>query len=500
MWKCEQERRDLVEKILMILEVSQKQDYIFSSKKLKDNVERSQIIQYVTSNQFFENAAPDLYKESENMIYAGGGHTVLQFATASQAKTFAKTVTAIAIQQFQDLELFVKQIVYDETKTPAENFRQLSAALEAKKALRRSSLRRLKFGIEAEEISSIYNSHVPIESIAPPKGYRFSNEFSQVCGEDSFLAVVHIDGNAMGKRVENLYQSVGEDFDTCCQSLRRFSEGIQSDFEQAFAETAQEVAKCEQNSMYLRMRPIVLAGDDVCFVCAGEIGLECARIFLERLAARKNQEDGLPYAACAGIAVVHAKYPFHEAYGLSEALCNSAKKYSASLDDTGNISAMDFHISFGQLQHSLTDIRGSYRTEDGGFLHLRPLVVVSPQEYHKKDDFFMIRNYNFFKTLCQSLQQDSRTVSRGKLKELRTACKQGQIEADYFLQKESIQNVIDHIWEAEMKQEDIFEMIKSILEHKKQLSKSVFFKVGTEQRCLLFDAIEWMDHYKSIDI
>lgn len=44
-------------RFFMILEVSRKQDYIFSSKKLRDNAQRSADISYVTSRVFFEKSA-----------------------------------------------------------------------------------------------------------------------------------------------------------------------------------------------------------------------------------------------------------------------------------------------------------------------------------------------------------------------------------------------------------------------------------------------------------
>lgn len=64
---------------LVILEVSRKQDYIFASKRLKENARRSEDIRNVTSSEFFQEVAGFAYQESENLIYAGGGHTVLQF-------------------------------------------------------------------------------------------------------------------------------------------------------------------------------------------------------------------------------------------------------------------------------------------------------------------------------------------------------------------------------------------------------------------------------------
>ncbi len=129
----------LMQKFLLILEVSQKQNYIFASNKLQENVQRSQDIADVTSSAFFKQAAPELYDEKANMVYSGGGHTVLQFdaETAEAAKkaavAFASRVTGEVFRRYNGLELFVKTLLYDEQKTPGANLLALSAALERKK-------------------------------------------------------------------------------------------------------------------------------------------------------------------------------------------------------------------------------------------------------------------------------------------------------------------------------------------------------------------------------
>ena len=93
-------------KILLILEVSRKQDYIFSSIHLRDNAARSDIIRYVTSEEFFKQAAPEYYNSRENFVYAGGGHTILQFGDRATATRFAEQVTQKAMREYDGLELF----------------------------------------------------------------------------------------------------------------------------------------------------------------------------------------------------------------------------------------------------------------------------------------------------------------------------------------------------------------------------------------------------------
>ena len=74
---------------LMILEVSQKQAYIFESTKLRDNVERSEEICWVTDPDYFKAVAERsglVFDKEKNLVYSGGGHTVLEFADKESAK------------------------------------------------------------------------------------------------------------------------------------------------------------------------------------------------------------------------------------------------------------------------------------------------------------------------------------------------------------------------------------------------------------------------------
>lgn len=496
----------------MILEVSRKQEYIFSSKRLRDNSARSNEIAYVTSSDFFQEVAGDIYHEAENFVYAGGGHTVLQFPDQKIAAAFARRVTKEAMLRYDGMEMFVKQRVYRQDQSPAENLNHLTEDLEAKKALRASSFRQLSFGVEALDPvhyqpcrEDMLNTSFRVEVVTPPDGIVFPSEFQELAGDENFIAVVHVDGNAMGKRVQALYQHAGGgDWSACCQSLRRFSEGIQADFEDAFRKTVDIlVDKLELPgggaTVLLPIRPVILAGDDVCFVTRGSLGLECARIFIEQLTNLYNQEDKLPYAACAGVSLVHLKYPFHLAYDLAEALCSSAKKFGAELDESGTVSAIDWHIEFGQLKGSLSDIREDYATEDGRRMELRPVVVTAPEDV-SLEKTGGVRTYGFFKAVCQAMQQEVGNTARGKLKEFRTALKQGKTESIFFLRNEQIMDLLDHIFTSQFRTwREQKEQYCALIEGKFSLPKEPFLTVDGVSRSLFFDAIEMIDHFTSLE-
>ncbi len=493
-----------MERTLMMLEVSRKQDYIFASKKLRDNAARSGDIAYVTGSAFFQKAAGELYQEDRNLVYSGGGHTVLQFSDKEEAVSFARKVTETALRRYDGMELFVKCIPYDEGRTPGENLKALSAELERKKSLRKASFRWTSMGVEALDSESFLP--VPAEEIVQnraadtwkaPDGWKFPSQFSELAGADNFLAVVHIDGNAMGKRVEKLYETKAASWEECRASLQQFSAGIQNDFEETFLETVNALITktSELIPPILPIRPVIIAGDDVCFVTAGSIGLECSRIFLEQLSKKRNSEDGMPYAACAGVALVHQKYPFHRAYDLAEELCSSVKRFGAQLDPKGRVSAMDWHIEFGQLKDSLADLREDYEAEDGSRLELRPVVVTAPEEIDLSGEKG-VRTWRFFRNLCQAMKGEYDKTARSKIKQLRTALKQGEMESMFFLQEKQIEDLLYHGINARRLTDNEWDELCGILftEDAEYPYKKAFLDCEGTRRCLFFDAIEVMDH------
>lgn len=492
-----------MKKILMILEVSRKQDYIFSRKKLRENAIRSGDINYVTGSKFFQEAAGEFYNEAENLVYTGGGHTVLQFNDSQTASDFARLVTSAAMRQFDGMEIFVKQLPYDEKKKPGENLTALSTALEAKKALRKTSFRQLSIGVEELDTEKLQPMQLYTqqrdryaEMLTAPAGWEFPPQFKDLAGNDNFIAVVHVDGNAMGMRVQQLYQENQDSWEKCRESLQRFSNGIQADFERAFTETVEELLQCQPTLKppTLPIRPVILAGDDVCFVTSGSIGLECARMFLEHLTALKNQEDGLPYAACAGVALVHQKYPFHQAYNLAEELCSNAKKFGVELDTERRVSVMDWHIEFGQLKGSLAEIRADYETEDGNRLELRPVTVVIPDGISPAKTGG-VRTYAFFRGICQAMKGEYGKTARGKIKNLRTAFKQGKVESRFFLQSNEVEELMDHSFGAKYQTDaERMEQYRAIFNHTVSFHKEPFMDIEGTERCLFFDAIELIDH------
>lgn len=470
-----------MQRVLMILEVSQKQNYIFASKLLKENMQRSAHIARVTSSEYFSQVCPRDYDPRVNLVYSGGGHTVLQFSEKEEADRFARTVTRRVMEDYPGLELFVRQLPYNEQLEPGKNLNELSRQLEIKKSSREHAFRTHAMGVEQSE-GAPDTTPVP-DNFKLPVGWRKTNRMDEVDADDNFLAIVHIDGNAMGARVQAIYDKCRDSWSKCCSLLDQFSTEINEHYTMAFDEMAQDLAdsldrtnkvktlRSKGKQPYLPLRKIIGAGDDVCFITTGRHGLECAASFLRHLSSKRNNADEQLYTACAGIVLVHKTYPFRQAYDLSEELCRSAKSFCTAY--SGGISALDFHVEYGQMKDSLAEIRADYITDDGARLELRPLAVTGTEKVpaERTYDFHTRQLLRLDSELHRQGKQEDAGLARSKIKSLRPYLHQGEVETQYALKKTQATALLSL-----------------------NQGKSPFFTDDKGvRRCLYFDTIELLD-------
>lgn len=489
-----------------ILEVSQKQAYIFGAKRLAENVARSEIIRYVTEELYRECGASE-----EQLVYAGGGHIILQFSgeTAQAAKdrglAVIQEMTFTAYRRY-GLEVFAKLMAYDEEKLPGDNLEELMGQLEKKKSLRLSAFHWVDTGLELEgEERSLASTPRGQEGTADFR-YRHPTQFRDLTDEEGKLAIVHIDGNNMGKKSKAVTADGQRSWTVCCERHRAFSQAVDHAFQQALRATIRQVEQAQGSGglteagfspedAYHPIRPIIAAGDDICFVTAGRLGLTCAAYFLRIL------HENSPYTACAGVAVVPEKYPFYRAYQTSEQLCDSAKQYAAALmaeDPAGReYGVLDWHLEFGQGKPSLADTREDYIMEDSmsgedaehpiHLMTLRPICVTG-----QTGEVLSPRSYRYLTNLLRGLRASS--VPKGKLKELREKLKQGVEETYYYVRSGQMRQMGK--WAFDSRNDH---SAAAVFRNGGVRDVDYFTPVQQEgavycQRSLYFDAIELVDH------
>ncbi len=513
-------------RVITILEVSQKQAYIFESNRLRDNITNSAVIAHVLSPEYINTILSGTgYTDDDNMVYAGGGHTILTFSheqaenivgmnsAMEMARMCTKKLTEQIYRDFDGLTVFAKTIPYDEALSVDDNLKALTAALESKKSIRKAAFKKGSFGLErtdsttlkpmlsaessqeSEEKAAVREAELrdSLPGDITGEGYQAAIQFDKLGGtknSSNFIAVVHIDGNGMGKRVENLYENTGinkSDFDEARKILREFSECIDRDYKDAYKDMLRAVStelrdnkdiqkvlsiKADRNGQkYFPVRKVIAAGDDICFVAEGRIGIECAVKFLEALGKKTNTIDQLGYTACAGVAIVHQKYPFYRAYDLAEMLCSNAKSFNATVHEADNgqcLSSIDWHIEYGELDDSVEEVRDNYLAYDGTRLNLRPYIVQGADGLNNDIRFY--HSYAEFKKRFNKIIKGKQTLSVGKMKELRKALRYGEDETAFYLTS----NIMTEVFPVE----------------------NEFIKDFDGERCSTsFDLVELMDTY-----
>jgi hypothetical protein len=154
--------------------------------------------------------------------------------------------------------------------------------------------------------------------------------------ERGWIAVIHADGNNLGQKIIKLASAVSED--KMQGAFREMSERLENATIRAAKEAFQTLSWKEGSK--LPMRPVVLGGDDLTVIMDGRYAIAFTQCFLRAFEEATKEEfsdykkkfgvdvfeNG--FTACAGIAFVKPKYPFHYAVKLSEKLCERAKKVS----------------------------------------------------------------------------------------------------------------------------------------------------------------------------
>lgn len=256
--------------------------------------------------------------------------------------------------------------------------------------------------------------------------YQFPQEFNNLGSQegDNYLAIVHIDGNSMGERFSE------------CETLAertKLSKTVATVTEKAFYKIVELVASISpeeylaegidvgsSNHPYLPMRPIIIGGDDVTFVCHARLAVVLAQAFvkeLEKLSRielgqlTKDEKDVAIYP-CAGIAILNTSYPFFRGYELAEQMCAKAKEQAR---EKGG-SWLDFIILHGEQAPTVDQIREQeYTSVKGGQLHFGPYIVSDNSTESKE---YMLQNMLDIVTQFENIISSGK-MGRNKVKGLR---------------------------------------------------------------------------------
>jgi hypothetical protein len=129
--------------------------------------------------------------------------------------------------------------------------------------------------------------------------------------------------------------------------------------------------------VHLPVRPIILGGDDLTFVCDGRLALDLATVALEAFERTPVPLLG-QVRACAGAAIARTHAPILPVYELAASLCDSAKRHVR--DRQEDASALDWHIGLTNPHSTLDQIRHRQYGGAGHRLTCRPYRLGTVQE------------------------------------------------------------------------------------------------------------------------
>ena len=376
------------------------QQYVFGSNKLRDNLGASYIVEniYGFLDKKTELPNPPLIKG-----YIGGGNALFFTSSEKEATKIVKEFTTFLLLNYPgvNVSVAIKEEFISKSADYSDEIKKLFKILAENKGkyipintipshgitatcpFSSSSVEDIIVNDENgkksyDVISSVTKSKRSLKKEIDGEGekilieaglpnYRFTDEIDklgQKRNEDSHIAVVHIDGNGFGKHfIEK--KSVEE---TNELSLK-VKEAVRDAFKyslNSYLEIEESIKHLiEDYNFYnniLPIRPIVLGGDDVTFVCHGKLGIWFAKKFMEKFKSNFiDKEQTIPFSSCAGVAIVKTKYPFYRAYQLAEELCNSAKRKRKKYMDENDLEEggnwLDFQLAYSGLGNTLEEIR-----------------------------------------------------------------------------------------------------------------------------------------------
>jgi hypothetical protein len=465
---------------LTILDVSGVQKYLFDSNRLPHNLGASYLVEQAIK-EWVEIAVKD-WKAGNiegganyEIVYSGGGNVVLLFDSRDRAIEFSRRYTKHLLANAPGLRVVVQHTDFEWSQSLADVYTKALRTLAEKKAEQSPVMPMLGLGVTAacqytglpaiKPDSDDDNKRISAEVAAKVRAhqdarsrlkkdfvdelgeYEFAYDFNLFGERDkaSYSAVVHADGNGMGKRKEAICQDPENRTDNrkFIYTLRQFSEEVKKAGARAMQETFARLMNWigadeqrfkdftawdeEKKVRRVKFVPLVFGGDDVTFVCDGRLGLSLAAIFLQEFNKQRLAVDGKPLYACAGAAIVKNRFPFARAYDIAEALCQSAKRAVKEwqVNEDEDALALDWHFAVSGAVLSLGEVRKREYTVKDGKLYVRPYLINAPRE--------PLKSWRAFQNIVGEFKAgDDWKSRRNKVKELREQLRQGPEATQQF--------------------------------------------------------------------
>ena len=229
-------------------------------------------------------------------------------------------------------------------------------------------------------------------------------------GEDSLLAVSHIDGNNIGASIGEFIKKYSASYQKAIPAMRSISNAITNYYKSAVDRVENKLRLSIENECFLNgidpdtreslstFRRIILNGDDVTLVCYGKIAMTLIVELLLELAHHEitvvtsdvtgPKTHKIPVSACAGICYFNSHFPFSVAYHQAETCCTWAKlagrekkgnRSTGHADHRTHGSWVDFFVNASNYPEGVDDVMAEFSAKnDSSEIPGRPYCVHMP--------------------------------------------------------------------------------------------------------------------------
>ena len=267
--------------------------------------------------------------------------------------------------------------------------------------------------------------------------------------ESNYVAVVHADGNDLGKIVMDMNKFLQESDIDGAVLFKGFSAAVEQATwraaRKAFEATIRpEAGRDEKTKPVIPFRPIVLGGDDLTVIVRAQLGFAFCEEFLKNFereseTALEEQLGKLPIpgfperlTAAAGIALVKSAYPFSRAYDLADSLCRHAKLRAKALIKRASQEAdrpMQSCLAFHKVTTSIAGDYGEIQKEELASRDRSVSLWLGP--YGVGDNAPSLPSFDNLRELAQSL----RGLHKGPFRRLLTTLYESSREAEASLER-----------------------------------------------------------------
>ena len=451
--------------VLAMYDVRGIQKYIYRTLKLKDAMGASILIEDIIMKalkyackklqikkcnlEWFDENGPKDYEENEDVtvLYIGGGNAFVRFKRRKLCTDINRQMSKYVIEQTYSLQLAVAivdisgdyQIDYQEiykemnrVKSDMTDSKPLSALpimeIELKTGFPAIDVSEYKEKIDKVRVESNVSKETYLKILKKNKKVE-EDDIDKLLdsyarrGEDSRIAVVHIDGNNMGLRIRKLIEGMTE-YKDAVKEMRKISYNIKNSYLDTFEEMKKhfEDLNTRNDKVKRFVRKVIVSGDDITYVCNAYIAFDTVKYFCDKISRltmnkgkdelniNENDINEYGFTVCAGVAFIRSHFPFNVGYKVAEACCDSAKdmakndknKAYFSIDENGNCRDIDLkEYEEGMKEvvetgNSGTDKKVRYFEKTGNFVDFQICKNIQCQDLEqiRKDEYITASGEN----------------------------------------------------------------------------------------------------------